>query len=108
MVALLFVLPTLFLCCCRQVCLSKLVLQCIYVRHVLSSLPGGAASKKGHNLVETVVETRAGGDTATATPDSVVSTKLRLTQYLTPFQCQELVLMEREATINELDNSDKE
>ena len=74
---------------CKQVCLSKLMLQCIYIRQVLSGLPG-TQSVKGQNLVQTIV---GSGDQG----------KLDLAKYLTPFQFQELVLMEREATINELE-----
>ncbi|QDZ22583.1 nuclear pore complex protein Nup107 [Chloropicon primus] len=74
---------------CRQICMSKLVLQCIYIRQVLSSLPGAdPGSSAGQNLVQMIV----GGNGSSAD----------LTHYLSPFQVQELVLMEREATINEI------
>jgi hypothetical protein len=74
---------------CRHVCMSKLMLQCVYVRQVLSSL-AGVSNAKGQQLVQRIVGASEGE------PD--------LTHYLTPLQCQELILMEREAAINELEN----
>ena len=75
---------------CRQICMSKLVLQCIFIRQVLSTLTGGNPSDaKGPELIQTIV---GAGETG-----------VDLTHYLSPFQVQELLLMERDATINELE-----
>ena len=61
------------------------------MRQILSGLPG-ARSQEGRDLVLTIV---GGGSESGAK-------KVDLTHYLSPFQVQELVLMEREAAINEL------
>lgn len=76
---------------CRQCGMSKLLLQCIYVRQVLSGLPGDV-SPRGRDLVKKIVGCDESVD---------------LTHYLSPFQVQELVLMEREAAINEMEAAAK-
>ena len=79
---------------CRQICMSKLVLQCIFIRQVLSTLAGGNPSdSKGQGLIQTIV---GAGETG-----------VDLTHYLSPFQVQELLLMERDATINELEKQNR-
>ena len=76
---------------CRQMCLSRLLLQCVYIRQFLSGFE--EVSPRSEDLIELVA--------------GICNNMHDYSQYFTPFQLQEVVLMERETVINELERKSK-